>query len=138
MPWRAVVGWSPAASDGSRGPQQQPVPPQHEASARTRSPVTGTGSPVSGPGRVIGRIDAADQPTGLVARMMAPCDVGQPTVSYHVRVLREAGIVTSERRRQWIFYRLAPQTADQLGAIARSLVPGGPDLGQRSRRAAPA
>lgn len=53
------------------------------------------------------------------------CDVGQPTVSHHLRVLREAGIVTSERRRQWIFYRLAPQTADQLGAIARSLVPGG-------------
>ncbi len=68
----------------------------------------------------------------------ASCDVGQPTVSHHLRVLREAGIVTSERRRQWIFYRLAPQTADQLGAIARSLVPGGPDLGQRSRRAAPA
>jgi ArsR family transcriptional regulator len=60
------------------------------------------------------------------------CDVGQPTVSHHLRVLREAGVVTSERRGQWIFYRLAPATADRLGAIARSLVPGGlitvPDL----------
>ena len=74
---------------------------------------------------MIGRIDAADQPTGLVARIMAPCEVGQPTVSHHLRVLREAGIVTSERRGQWIFYRLAPHTADPLGAIARSLVPGG-------------
>ena len=55
----------------------------------------------------------------------ASCDVGQPTISHHLRVLREAGIVTSERRRQWIFYRLAPHTADRLGAIARSLVPGG-------------
>jgi ArsR family transcriptional regulator len=26
------------------------------------------------------------------------CDVGQPTVSHHLRVLREAGVVTSERR----------------------------------------
>jgi ArsR family transcriptional regulator len=53
------------------------------------------------------------------------CDVGQPTVSHHLRVLREAGIVTSERRGQWIFYRLAPETAQRLGGIARSLLPGG-------------
>lgn len=53
------------------------------------------------------------------------CDVGQPTVSHHLRVLREAGIVTSERRGQWIFYRLAPETVERLGVIARSLIPGG-------------
>jgi ArsR family transcriptional regulator len=53
------------------------------------------------------------------------CDVGQPTVSHHLRVLREAGIVTSERRGQWIFYRLSPEAAVRLGGIARSLVPGG-------------
>ena len=55
----------------------------------------------------------------------ACCDVGQPTVSHHLRVLREAGLVTSERRGQWIFYRLAPPAAERLGAIARSLLPGG-------------
>ena len=67
---------------------------------------------------------AADTET-CACDFTASCDVGQPTISHHLRVLREAGIVTSERRRQWIFYRLAPQTADRLGAIARSLVPGG-------------
>jgi len=69
----------------------------------------------------------------------ACCDVGQPTVSHHLRVLREAGIVTSERRGQWIFYRLAPQTAERLGAVARTLVPGGlvtvADLVSRRRTA---
>jgi DNA-binding transcriptional ArsR family regulator len=53
------------------------------------------------------------------------CDVGQPTVSHHLRVLREAGVVTSERRGQWIFYRLAPDAAERLTGIARALVPGG-------------
>jgi len=53
------------------------------------------------------------------------CDVGQPTVSHHLRVLREAGVVTSERRGQSIWYRLAPETAQRLGAVAGSLVPGG-------------
>ena len=60
------------------------------------------------------------------------CDVRQPTVSHHLRVLREAGVVTSERRGQWIFYRLTPETSERLAAIARSVVPGGlitiPDL----------
>jgi ArsR family transcriptional regulator len=55
----------------------------------------------------------------------ACCDVGQPTVSHHLRVLREAGVVTSERRGQWVFYRLAPDAAGRLAAIARDLVPGG-------------
>ena len=53
------------------------------------------------------------------------CDVGQATVSHHLRVLREAGIVTSERRGQWIFYRLAPDVTQRLGSIAATLIPGG-------------
>jgi DNA-binding transcriptional ArsR family regulator len=53
------------------------------------------------------------------------CDVGQPTVSHHLRVLREAGVVTSERRGQWIFYRLAPDVTQRLGSIAATLIPGG-------------
>jgi ArsR family transcriptional regulator, arsenate/arsenite/antimonite-responsive transcriptional repressor len=55
----------------------------------------------------------------------ATCDVGQPTVSHHLKVLREAGVVTSERRGQWIYYRLAPDVAERLAIIARGMVPGG-------------
>ncbi len=53
------------------------------------------------------------------------CDVRQPTVSHHLRVLREAGIVTSERRGQRIFYRLAPDVSDRLAELAMGLAPGG-------------
>jgi ArsR family transcriptional regulator, arsenate/arsenite/antimonite-responsive transcriptional repressor len=53
------------------------------------------------------------------------CDVRQPTVSHHLRVLREAGIVTSERRGQWIYYRLAPEVSTRLAELAKGLVPGG-------------
>jgi ArsR family transcriptional regulator len=55
----------------------------------------------------------------------ATCDVGQPTVSHHLKVLREAGVVTSERRGQWIYYRLAPDVAERLAMIARGMIPGG-------------
>jgi ArsR family transcriptional regulator len=82
---------------------------------------------------------AADRET-CACDFTACCDVRQPTVSHHLRVLREAGIVTSERRGQWIFYRLTPGVADRLGAIARDLVPGGlvpaADLVARRRRPA--
>ena len=46
------------------------------------------------------------------------CDVRQPTVSHHLRVLREAGVIESERRGTSIYYRLAPAAADRLRAFA--------------------
>lgn len=34
--------------------------------------------------------------------------LNQPTVSHHLRTLRDAGLVTSERRGTWVYYQLAP------------------------------
>ncbi|MBI3746023.1 MAG: helix-turn-helix transcriptional regulator [Chloroflexi bacterium] len=51
-------------------------------------------------------------------------DISQPTVSHHLRVLREAGVVTAERRGSNLWYRLSPEAIAQLAALARSLVPG--------------
>jgi len=44
--------------------------------------------------------------------------VSQPTVSHHLRVLREAGLVDMSKRGTWSFYRLRP---DAVGEIARAL-----------------
>jgi len=49
------------------------------------------------------------------------CDVRQPTVSHHLKVLREAGVVESERRGTWIYYRLAPAAAGRLQSLAVEL-----------------
>jgi ArsR family transcriptional regulator len=43
-------------------------------------------------------------------------EVGQPTVSHHLRVLREAGLVDSERRGLWAYYYVLPQGLAELGA----------------------
>lgn len=53
------------------------------------------------------------------------CSLSQPTVSHHLKVLREAGAVLAERRGSNIFYRVSPALIGELGLIARSLVPGG-------------
>src|SRR3970040_2929793 len=53
------------------------------------------------------------------------CDVSQPTVSHHLRVLREAGVVTSERRGAWIWYPLLPEALGRVPAVARDPLAGG-------------
>jgi ArsR family transcriptional regulator len=41
-------------------------------------------------------------------------DVGQPTVSHHLKVLRDAGIVDSERRGLWAYYYVVPESLKEL------------------------
>ena len=52
----------------------------------------------------------------------ATCGVSQPTVSHHLRVLREAGVVHAERRGTSIDYSLAPGVGERLAGLARGLV----------------
>ena len=44
-------------------------------------------------------------------------DVGQPTVSHHLKVLREAGLLTSERRASWVYYAVVPEALHALSAL---------------------
>ena len=44
-------------------------------------------------------------------------DLTQPTISHHLKVLREAGIITSERRGTWVYYRLEPAALERMGAL---------------------
>jgi len=53
-------------------------------------------------------------------------DVSQPTVSHHLRILREAGLVRGERRGTWIWYSLEPAAVDRLASIVGGLVPREP------------
>lgn len=55
------------------------------------------------------------------------CDVQQPTVSHHLKVLREAGVIEPDRRGTWIYYRLAPGVVDRLTVFTQELS-GAPQL----------
>jgi len=44
-------------------------------------------------------------------------DVSQPTISHHLKVLREAGLLTSERRASWVYYRVAPEALSALATL---------------------
>src|SRR5688572_24023696 len=43
--------------------------------------------------------------------------VSGPTISHHLKVLREAGLVDAERRASWVYYRIRPVLMKQLAAL---------------------
>ncbi|MET1231434.1 MAG: metalloregulator ArsR/SmtB family transcription factor [Candidatus Limnocylindrales bacterium] len=58
-------------------------------------------------------------------------ELSQPTVSHHMRVLVDAGVVTAERRGTWVYYALDPIAIERLARLARELQPVGERLAVR-------
>jgi ArsR family transcriptional regulator len=61
----------------------------------------------------------ASAPTGEVCAcdLTAPVGKSQPTVSHHLKVLREAGLVTSRRHGTWVHYRTVPEQMETLRRV---------------------
>jgi ArsR family transcriptional regulator, arsenate/arsenite/antimonite-responsive transcriptional repressor len=51
-----------------------------------------------------------------VCELVPLFDLSQPTVSHHLKVLRDAGIVGSERRGLWAYYYVIPDALEELSA----------------------
>jgi len=49
-----------------------------------------------------------------VCDLTAAFDLSQPTISHHLKVLRDAGLVESSRRGTWAYYRLVPDAVREL------------------------
>ncbi|MCI0689087.1 MAG: metalloregulator ArsR/SmtB family transcription factor [Sporichthyaceae bacterium] len=60
---------------------------------------------------------AAQADEACVCDLTESFDLSGPTMSYHLKVLREAGLVSSERRGTWVYYRLIPEALDRLAAV---------------------
>ncbi len=46
-----------------------------------------------------------------------------PTISHHLKVLREAGLIDGERRGTWIYYRVLPDALGALAAVLQTELP---------------
>ena len=44
-------------------------------------------------------------------------DVSQPTISHHLKVLKTAGLLDSERRGSWVYYRVIPEALQRLSQV---------------------
>ena len=94
------------------GPETEPltVPERDELAARFKA--------LADPTRVaiINNLSAADEV--CVCNLTETFHLSQPTISHHLKVLREAGLVESSRRGTWAYYRLVPAAIAELrGAL---------------------
>jgi ArsR family transcriptional regulator, arsenate/arsenite/antimonite-responsive transcriptional repressor len=67
--------------------------------------------------RLVSLIGAHQGGEVCVCDLAVTFDLTQPTISHHLKVLREAGIITSERRGTWVYYRLVPAALERMAAL---------------------
>ncbi|MGV9214038.1 ArsR/SmtB family transcription factor [Micromonospora sp. RB23] len=70
--------------------------------------------------RLLSLIQAAPDGEASVTDLTAPLNLSQPTVSHHLRILTEAGLIEREKRGVWAYYRIVPSA---IAAIADLLTP---------------
>jgi ArsR family transcriptional regulator, arsenate/arsenite/antimonite-responsive transcriptional repressor len=73
--------------------------------------------------KILNRI--AGQPEICVCVFVGELGLAQPTVSHHLRVLREAGLVEARRRGTWAYYRLVPEAVAELASALGGVPPRG-------------
>jgi ArsR family transcriptional regulator len=85
------------------GPDTEPLTPpeRDELAARFKA--------LADPTRVaiVNRLSVADEV--CVCNLTETFDLSQPTISHHLKVLRDAGLVEASRRGTWAYYRLVPE-----------------------------
>lgn len=66
--------------------------------------------------RILSIISANAEPETCVCDLSEPLDLGQPTVSHHLKILVEAGLLHREKRGVWAYYSLVPGALEALAA----------------------
>ncbi len=59
--------------------------------------------------QLLSLIQAQPEGEACVCHLTEPLGLSQPTVSHHLKVLRDAGLVERERRGSWAYYRVIPE-----------------------------
>ena len=70
--------------------------------------------------QLLSLIQSAPEGEASVSDLTAPLGLSQPTVSHHLRIMTEAGLLEREKRGVWAYYRLVPSA---IAAIAEVLTP---------------
>jgi len=94
------------------GPEAEPLSETEREAIATRFKALADPTRVA----IINCLSAADEV--CVCNLTDTFDLSQPTISHHLKILREAGLVESSRRGTWAYYRLVPEAIDELrGAL---------------------
>lgn len=71
--------------------------------------------------RLVSLLAASPDGEACQCDLTEPLGLSQPTVSHHLKVLYQAGLVSKEKRATWVYYSVVPEA---LSAIADVLTPG--------------
>ncbi|MBG6184140.1 ArsR family transcriptional regulator [Arthrobacter sp. CAN_A214] len=67
--------------------------------------------------RLVSLISSSDGSEACVCDLTAPLGLGQPTVSHHLKILVDAGILHREKRGVWAYYSLVPGALNTLAGV---------------------
>ena len=68
--------------------------------------------------RLLSLITSVPAGEACVCELVEPVDRSQPTVSHHLKILADAGLIVGEKRGRWVWYRPVPDRLAQLrGAL---------------------
>jgi ArsR family transcriptional regulator len=70
--------------------------------------------------RLMSLIASHDGGEACVCELTSAFDLAQPTISHHMKVLHEAGLVEREKRGVWVYYRARTEALASLGALIAS------------------
>ncbi|MEZ5095860.1 MAG: metalloregulator ArsR/SmtB family transcription factor [Nocardioides sp.] len=70
--------------------------------------------------RLVSMVAAGDGGEACVCDLNAAFDLSQPTISHHLKVLHEAGLLDREKRGVWVHYRVRPEVLADLAAVLGS------------------
>jgi ArsR family transcriptional regulator len=66
--------------------------------------------------RLLSLIAAGPGGEACVCTLVDPLGLSQPTVSHHLKVLHDAGLLDRERRGRWVYYRVRPERLEPIRA----------------------
>ncbi|MBM9510583.1 ArsR/SmtB family transcription factor [Actinacidiphila acididurans] len=70
--------------------------------------------------RLLSMIASREGGEVCVCELTPAFEVSQPTISHHLKLLRQAGLIDCERRGTWVYYWALPATLDRLAAVLRA------------------
>ena len=70
--------------------------------------------------RLLSLIASHDRGEACVCDLSGVFDLTGPTISHHLKVLREAGLIAGERRGTWVYYRVEPSVLAAMGQLLTS------------------
>jgi ArsR family transcriptional regulator, arsenate/arsenite/antimonite-responsive transcriptional repressor len=100
------------------------------------TPIAGVGLDADGAQRLAAVLKVIAEPTRLrllsivaaqaegeacICDLTDPVGLSQPTVSHHMKLLVEAGLLEREQRGKWAYYRLVPGALDALGELVSAV-----------------